>query len=1013
MNAPASGSVFTLLTAGTLNDGGALGSLAPSSVGRLTFTPSESGNTIIVTVSGAAANLIFTGAADGTTFDNQTTANFLNGATQDKFFTNDNVTFNDNNNGNYNVTLVGSLAPGSLTVSNSAGNYTFGGTGSLSGATGLTKSGTGSLTLANTGGNSYTGGTAIQNGKLILGGSNALPAAANVTFGDAGGDSGTLDLGGNNVTVSSLAVIGGSANVIGSSGSTPSTLTFQTGTSTFSGVIQDVLGAGTSKVALTVASGNLTLTGANTNTGGTTVNGGKLTVSGSLGGGALAVSGGTTFTLNTGGSLSPTTLLADNGTVNLANPTTAIAGLTGAGIVNLNGTTLSITSSGTFSGNIADGTAPGGLALSGGTFTLSGTNTFTGDTSIQNGTLRAASATVVGPITGGNVTISNGGSFDVGAGATSNSLNFGESIQGQRLRRGRPWSSRQLQHRLPVQFLRIHHPHRRCDRRWRTLRRRKRTGSGDELDLGNHTLTIQMVGGGTNQPIFGVETNSAAATPTLVTSGQIIVATGGIDLENKTLVADDGTSKITFDNGTVAQFFQTTGPNITRPMIFLGNNLIGGGSANLSTVNSNMTLEGNVTLEPLTSGNANLTLNAPLTLAGTIAESGTSASVTKVANNTVTLSGAGNTWTGGTFIQAGTLQAGINNALPASTALTLGNGTNSGTLDLNGFNVSVGALATAGTGTANIIGSSSTTAPSTLTFAGTSTPSTFNGTIEDVIGSGTQTTSLVVSSGSLALPVANTFTGGTTVNGGTLLVNNTSGSALGTGNVTLNGGTLVGSGFITGSVSGGSGSLTRSIPVRRERIPSAPSPSAASPPMPTSTLAFDLAAPGGTNDLLAVTGGVTLNGGKLSVTSQSTTGVASLGYYEVLSYGSLTGSTSGIVLPAVANNVLYTLDTFENPGFIDIHRGFIGDANDDGKVDLNDLNVVLNNLGTTNSSWGKGNFDGGTTIDLTDLNDVLNNLGTSIASGSAVVATTATPEPASLGILALGAAALIARRRKA
>ncbi len=49
-----------------------------------------------------------------------------------------------------------------------------------------------------------------------------------------------------------------------------------------------------------------------------------------------------------------------------------------------------------------------------------------------------------------------------------------------------------------------------------------------------------------------------------------------------------------------------------------------------------------------------------------------------------------------------------------------------------------------------------------------------------------------------------------------------------------------------------------------------------------------------------------------------------------------------------------------------------GDANGDGHVDLNDLNTVLNNLGTTNSAWWAGNFDGAGTIDLTDLNDVLN-----------------------------------------
>jgi hypothetical protein len=134
----------------------------------------------------------------------------------------------------------------------------------------------------------------------------------------------------------------------------------------------------------------------------------------------------------------------------------------------------------------------------------------------------------------------------------------------------------------------------------------------------------------------------------------------------------------------------------------------------------------------------------------------------------------------------------------------------------------------------------------------------------------------------------------------------------------------------------------------------------------------------------------------------------------VMTYGgSLTGPVSSMVFPANANtnNILYTLDT-STPGVINIHKGFIGDLNDDGNVDITDLNTVLANLGTTTSSWSAGNFDGARTIDLTDLNDVLNNIGTSVAGGSTVVSIP-TPEPTSLGLLALGAAALIARRRKA
>ena len=55
--------------------------------------------------------------------------------------------------------------------------------------------------------------------------------------------------------------------------------------------------------------------------------------------------------------------------------------------------------------------------------------------------------------------------------------------------------------------------------------------------------------------------------------------------------------------------------------------------------------------------------------------------------------------------------------------------------------------------------------------------------------------------GSMRLSAANTYTGGTVVNGGALVIANTSGSGTGTGAVTVNNtGTLMGTGIITGSV---------------------------------------------------------------------------------------------------------------------------------------------------------------------------------------------------------------------
>ena len=75
----------------------------------------------------------------------------------------------------------------------------------------------------------------------------------------------------------------------------------------------------------------------------------------------------------------------------------------------------------------------------------------------------------------------------------------------------------------------------------------------------------------------------------------------------------------------------------------------------------------------------------------------------------------------------------------------------------------------------------------------------FSGIVQD---SGSLTK---LGAGTLKLTGANTYTGGTTVDGGRLVVNNVTGSGTGTGVVQVNAGALSGSGTITGSVTVGTG----------------------------------------------------------------------------------------------------------------------------------------------------------------------------------------------------------------
>ena len=95
-----------------------------------------------------------------------------------------------------------------------------------------------------------------------------------------------------------------------------------------------------------------------------------------------------------------------------------------------------------------------------------------------------------------------------------------------------------------------------------------------------------------------------------------------------------------------------------------------------------------------------------------------------------------------------------------------------------------------------------------LSVGGNSLSTTFSGVISDGGEEGGVGGSLTkVDSGSLELSGVNTYTGGTTVSAGTLIVSNTTGSATGTGAVSVNAGTLGGSGIIFGAVTVNSGAF--------------------------------------------------------------------------------------------------------------------------------------------------------------------------------------------------------------
>ena len=97
------------------------------------------------------------------------------------------------------------------------------------------------------------------------------------------------------------------------------------------------------------------------------------------------------------------------------------------------------------------------------------------------------------------------------------------------------------------------------------------------------------------------------------------------------------------------------------------------------------------------------------------------------------------------------------------------------------------------------------------------------------------------------------------------------------------------------------------------------------------------------------------------------------------------------------------LGDMSNSPAIVLRRGLSGDANMDGKVDINDLTRVLTNYNqSTGMSWNTGDFNGDGKVDINDLTIVLSNYNRSFGS-SAGAGMTAVPEPSALLLLLVGA----------
>ncbi len=181
---------------------------------RQTYTFTASAGTVDMAVSGNAGNLFWTGAGSVWYTGTSSTKNWYNtnSASADWFYAGDNVTFSDTGSLPQSLTISGTVAPGSLTVSNTVTSYIFGGTGSIVGGTSLVMNGQGSLTINTS--NTYTGGTSLSGGMLNA---NAASALGTGTVSVAGG---VLNVNAaqpiSGLTIANATVNDGAANSLGS-----------------------------------------------------------------------------------------------------------------------------------------------------------------------------------------------------------------------------------------------------------------------------------------------------------------------------------------------------------------------------------------------------------------------------------------------------------------------------------------------------------------------------------------------------------------------------------------------------------------------------------------------------------------------------------------------------------------------------------------------------------------------------------------------------------------------------
>ncbi|MCL9133469.1 autotransporter-associated beta strand repeat-containing protein [Salmonella enterica subsp. enterica serovar Enteritidis] len=681
----------------------------------------------------------------------------------------------------------------------------------ISGSGQVVKSGDETLTLSGT--NTYSGGTLISGGTLVASNVEAL-GTGDVT------DNATLEM---NTGGDFINNIGGTGRVE-KSGDDALTLsgsnTYTGGTTINDGTLiatsVDALGSGdvTNNAVLELNTGGdfdnaisgsgqvvksgdetLTLSGTNSYTDGTLISGGTLVATNLEALGTGDVTNNATLELNTGGdfinNIGGTGRVEKSGdeTLTLSGSNTYTGGTLVATNVEALGTgdvtdnaVLELNTGGDFINNIG---GTGRVEKSGDdTLTLSGSNSYTGGTLISGGTLVATNVDALGS---GDVTnnavleLNTGGTFDNAISGSGQVVKSGDetlTLSGSNTYTGGTTINDGTLIATSVDAL----------------------GSGDVTD--NAVLELNT-GGDFDNAISGSGQVVKSGDETLTLSGTNSYTDGTL-ISGGTLVATnlealgtgDVTNNATLELNTGGDFINNIGGTgrveksgdetltLSGSNTYTGGTLISGGTLVATNVEALGT--GDVT------DNAVLELNTGGDFINNIGGTGR---VEKSGDDTLTLSGS-NSYTGGTLISGGTLVATNVDALGS------GDVTDNATLELNTggtFDNAIsgsGQVVKSGDETLTLSGANSYTGGTLIsggTLVATSVEALGSGDVTDnavlelntggtfdnaISGSGQ-----VVKSGdkTLTLSGANSYTGGTTISGGTLVASNV--EALGSGDI--------------------------------------------------------------------------------------------------------------------------------------------------------------------------------------------------------------------------------------